>query len=115
MVCLVAVAMSTDVAIQAAAGTHFSGERDTGAGFRPASTSSRGTRQARRRTPCSGRRRKQHLFDSGRSAVAHAGLDGVILDPDIPGGRRRIADDVDVVAGIAVRYLKVEAGVPDES
>ena len=55
----------------------------------------------------------KHLFDSGRSAVAHASLGGVIVDPDIPADRRRIAEDLDVMAGLAARYLKVEAGVPD--
>lgn len=55
----------------------------------------------------------KHLFDSGRCAVAHASLGGVIVDPDIPADRRRIADDLDVMAGLASRYLKVEAGVPD--
>lgn len=57
----------------------------------------------------------KHLFDSGRCAVAHASLGGAIVDPDIPSDRRRIADDLDVMAGLATRYLKVEAGVPDES
>ena len=56
----------------------------------------------------------KHLYDSGRSAVAHAGLGGVIVDPDIPADRRRIADDLDVMAGLATRYLKVDACVPDE-
>lgn len=56
----------------------------------------------------------KHLYDSGRCAVAHASLDGVIVDPDIPADRRRIADDLDVMAGLASRYLKVEAGVPDD-
>ena len=56
----------------------------------------------------------KHLFDSGRSAVAHAGLGGAIVDPDIPADRRRIAEDLDVMAALASRYLKVEAGVPDD-
>ena len=56
----------------------------------------------------------RHLYDSGRSAVAHAGLGGVIVDPDIPADRRRIAEDLDVMAGLATRYLKVEAYVPDD-
>jgi hypothetical protein len=55
----------------------------------------------------------KHLFDSGRCAVAHASLDGAIVDPDIPADRRRIADDLDVMEGLASRYLKIEAGVPD--
>lgn len=56
----------------------------------------------------------KHLFDSGRCAVAHASLGGAIVDPDIPADRRRVADDLDVMAGLASRYLKVEAGVPDD-
>lgn len=56
----------------------------------------------------------KHLFDSGRCAVAHASLGGAIVDPDIPADRRRIAEDLDVMAGLASRYLKVEAGVPDD-
>ncbi|MDQ6211521.1 methylamine utilization protein MauJ [Achromobacter insolitus] len=55
----------------------------------------------------------KHLYDSGRCAVAHASLGGVIVDPDIPADRRRIAEDLDVMAGLAARYLKVDAGVPD--
>jgi len=56
----------------------------------------------------------KHLYDSGRCAVAHASLGGTIVDPDIPADRRRIADDLDVMAGLAYRYLMIEARVPDE-
>lgn len=56
-----------------------------------------------------------HLYKSGRCAVAHASLGDAIIDPDIPADRRRIAEDLDVIAGLAERYIKVEAGVPDES
>lgn len=56
----------------------------------------------------------KHLYESGRSAVAHASLGGVIVDPDVPADRRRIADDLDVMAALATRYLQVDAGVPDE-
>ncbi|WP_159910966.1 methylamine utilization protein MauJ [Pantoea sp. 18069] len=57
----------------------------------------------------------KHLFESGRCAVAHASLGGAIVDPDIPADRRRIAEDLGVIAGLAARYIKVEAGVPDDS
>lgn len=57
----------------------------------------------------------KHLFESGRCAVAHASLGGSIVDPDIPADRRRIAEDLDVIAGLADRYIAIEAGVPDES
>jgi hypothetical protein len=56
----------------------------------------------------------KHLFNSGRCSVAHASLGGAIVDPDIPSDRRRIADDIDVMAGLASHYIKVKAGVPDE-
>nr|WP_315473781.1 methylamine utilization protein MauJ [uncultured Rhodoferax sp.] len=56
----------------------------------------------------------KHLFDSGRCAVAHASLGGAIVDPDVPADRRRIAGDLDVMEGLASRYVKVEAGVPDD-
>ncbi len=56
----------------------------------------------------------KHLFESGRCAVAHASLSGAIVDPDIPADRRRIAEDLDVMAGLATRYLKIAAGIPDD-
>jgi hypothetical protein len=55
-----------------------------------------------------------HLYASGRCAVAHAGIDGEIVDPDIPADRRRIRDDLDIIAALAHRYLASDAGVPDE-
>lgn len=57
----------------------------------------------------------KHLFESGRCAVAHASLGGSIVDPDILPYRRRIAEDLDVIAGLADRYVAVEAAVPDDS
>lgn len=56
----------------------------------------------------------KHLFESGRCAVAHASLGGSIVDPDIPADRRRIAEDLVVMEALAMRYLKVEVGVPDD-
>lgn len=56
----------------------------------------------------------QHLFDSGRCAVAHASVGGNIVDPDIPADRKRIAADLDIIAALANRYIKFDAGVPDE-
>ncbi|WP_175681985.1 methylamine utilization protein MauJ [Burkholderia cenocepacia] len=56
----------------------------------------------------------QHLFDSGRCAVAHASVDGNIVDPDIPADRRRITADLDIISCLADRYIKIDAGVPDE-
>lgn len=56
----------------------------------------------------------QHLFESGRCAVAHASVDGNIVDPDIPADRKRVAADLDIIAALANRYIKFDAGVPDE-
>jgi len=55
----------------------------------------------------------KHLYDSGRCAVAHASLGGAIVDPDIPADRRRITEDLDVMAGLAARFLAMDACVPD--
>ncbi len=57
----------------------------------------------------------QHLFASGRCAVAHASVGGNIVDPDIPADRKRIASDLDIIEALANRYIKFDAGVPDES
>ncbi|WP_156970768.1 methylamine utilization protein MauJ [Andreprevotia chitinilytica] len=56
----------------------------------------------------------KHLYDSGRCAVAHASISGTTVDPDIPEDRTRIAADLDIIAALATRYVKVDAGVPDE-
>jgi hypothetical protein len=56
----------------------------------------------------------QHLFDSGRCAVAHASVGGNIVDPDIPSDRKRIAADLGIIAALSNRYIKFDAGVPDE-
>ena len=53
----------------------------------------------------------QHLFDSGRCAVAHASVGGTIVDPDVPADRKRIGADLDIIAALANRYIKVEAKV----
>ena len=57
----------------------------------------------------------RHLFESGRCAIAHASVGGNIVDPDIPADRRRIASDLDIIAALAIQFIKVDAGVPDES
>ncbi|MCB5206711.1 methylamine utilization protein MauJ [Methylovorus mays] len=49
----------------------------------------------------------QHLYDSGRCAVAHASIDGNIIDPDIPADRKRITADLDIMDALAYRYLGV--------
>ena len=56
----------------------------------------------------------KHIFESGRCAVAHASLDGEIVDPDIPEDRRRIAEDLDLMQSLAHRYISHDLGIPDE-
>jgi hypothetical protein len=55
----------------------------------------------------------RHLFDSGRCAVAHASLDGEIVDPDIPADRKRLSADLLIVEGLARIYIRDELKVPD--
>jgi len=55
----------------------------------------------------------KHLFDSGRSAVAHASIGRDIVDPDVPADRRRIVLDLPIIEALARRYIQVDAGIPD--
>lgn len=55
----------------------------------------------------------RHLFDSGRCAVAHASLDGEIIDPDIPADRRRLSADLVIMEELARIYIRDELRVPD--
>lgn len=55
----------------------------------------------------------RHLFDSGRCAVAHASLEGEIVDPDVPGDRKRLQDDLVVVEELARMFIRDELQVPD--
>lgn len=55
----------------------------------------------------------RHLFASGRCAVAHASLDGEIIDPDIPEDRRRLSEDLIVISELARAYISEELKVPD--
>ncbi|UDN22254.1 methylamine utilization protein MauJ [Aeromonas veronii] len=54
-----------------------------------------------------------HLFHSGRCAVAHASLEGEIVDPDIPGDRKRLQDDLVIVEELARMFIRDELGIPD--
>lgn len=54
----------------------------------------------------------RHLFDSGRCAVAHASLDGEIVDPDIPADRRRLSADLIIMEELARVYIRDELKVP---
>jgi hypothetical protein len=55
----------------------------------------------------------RHLFDSGRCAVAHASLQGEIVDPDIPADRRRLTADLVIMEDLARIYIRDELKVPD--
>jgi hypothetical protein len=55
----------------------------------------------------------EHLFDSCRCAVAHASLDGEIVDPDIPADRKRLSADLVVIEELARIYIRDELKVPD--
>lgn len=54
-----------------------------------------------------------HLFDSGRCAIAHASLDGEIVDPDIPSDRQRLSADLIVMEELARIFIRDELKVPD--
>ena len=55
----------------------------------------------------------RHLFESGRCAVAHASLQGEIVDPDIPTDRRRLSADLVIMEDLARIYIRDELKVPD--
>ncbi|MGZ3853416.1 MAG: methylamine utilization protein MauJ [Flavisolibacter sp.] len=55
-----------------------------------------------------------HIFQSGRCAVAHASLGGELVDPDIPEDRVRISKDLVLIQALAEKYIREELGVPDE-
>jgi Methylamine utilization protein MauJ len=55
----------------------------------------------------------RHLFDSGRCAVAHASLDGEIVDPDIPADRQRLSSDLVIIEELASIFIRDELKVPD--
>lgn len=57
----------------------------------------------------------KHLYDSGRSAVAHASIGRDIVDPDVPADRRRIVADLPIIAALARRYIQFDAGIPDST
>jgi len=56
----------------------------------------------------------RHLYDSGRSAVAHASVGRNIVDPDVPADRRRIVADLPIIEALARQYIQVDAGIPDQ-
>ncbi|MGA3954065.1 methylamine utilization protein MauJ [Ralstonia nicotianae] len=56
----------------------------------------------------------RHLFDSGRCAVAHASLDGEIVDPDIPADRRRLSSDLCIMEALARYYIRHGLNIEDD-
>ena len=55
----------------------------------------------------------RHLHHSGRCAVAHASLEGEIVDPDLPDDRKRLRDDLVVVEELARIFIRDELKIPD--
>jgi hypothetical protein len=55
----------------------------------------------------------KHLFESGRCAIAHAKLDGEIVDPDIPADKKRLSSDLVIIEELARIYIRDELGVPN--
>ena len=55
----------------------------------------------------------KHLFESGRCAVAHASLEGEIIDPDIPADRKRLSGDLVIMEELARIYIRDELKIPD--
>lgn len=55
----------------------------------------------------------RHIFESGRCAVAHASIDGELINPDIPEDRVRIAQDLVLVQSLAKKFIQEELSIPD--
>ncbi|MDY0029905.1 MAG: hypothetical protein RBR86_08205 [Pseudobdellovibrionaceae bacterium] len=54
----------------------------------------------------------KHLFESCRCAIAHASLNGVIIDPDIAQDKRRLSQDLVIIKGLARLYISRELNIP---
>ncbi|NBI49613.1 hypothetical protein EON00_28685 [Burkholderia sp. ISTR5] len=55
-----------------------------------------------------------HLYESGRCAVAHASLNGEIVDPDVPVDRRRISSDLCIMEALARYYISRELHIEND-
>lgn len=55
-----------------------------------------------------------HLYESGRCAVAHASLNGEIVDPDVPVDRRRISSDLCIMEALARHYISRELHIEND-
>lgn len=56
----------------------------------------------------------RHIYESGRSAVAHAQYSDGRGDPDVPEDRKRLVSDLDVIEALARKYISEDLRVPDE-
>lgn len=56
----------------------------------------------------------RHIYESGRSAIAHAKYADGRGDPDVPEDRKRLASDLAVIEALARKYISEELQVPDE-
>lgn len=57
----------------------------------------------------------KHIYESGRSAIAHAQFSDGRGDPDIPDDRRRLGRDLSVIEALARKFIADELKVPDDS
>lgn len=55
-----------------------------------------------------------HIYKSGRCAIAHASFDDDEGDPDIPEDRIRISKDLVIIRALAQKYIAEVLEVPDE-
>ncbi|WP_143026504.1 methylamine utilization protein MauJ [Paraburkholderia fungorum] len=55
-----------------------------------------------------------HLYESGRCVVAHASLNGEIVDPDVPVDRRRISSGLCIMEALARHYISPELHIEDD-
>lgn len=56
-----------------------------------------------------------YIFESGRCAISHAAMNSIIIDPDIPTDRIRIAEDLVIIQSLAEKYIEEILGVPTET
>jgi hypothetical protein len=55
----------------------------------------------------------RHIYESGRCAIAHASLEGEIIDPDIPADRRRLSADLVIMEELARICIRDKLKVPN--
>jgi hypothetical protein len=55
-----------------------------------------------------------HIYESCRCAVTHASVGGRLINPDIPEDRIRIAKDLNIIEGLAHKFIREVLSIPDE-